>query len=160
MMQGIQHFFSGFILLKMPFGLTAGFKNMFQRGVEYLPDLEPSYVSSVSWYFLVMYGLRGFFRLWQGVMPQQEFKEQDTILHNMGLQNPPNPNMKQDPESLAKILRTEADNLEMLNLGNTTEFDTVEKRLLGPRRYPKKKLRQSQDTDFLLGRTKKSKKQQ
>ena len=62
-MQGIQHFFSGFILLQIPFPLTVGFKNMFQKGVMDMPDLAASYVSSVSWYFLVMYGLRGFLKL-------------------------------------------------------------------------------------------------
>ena len=33
MMQGIQFFFSGFILLKVPFHLTMGFRSMFQRGL-------------------------------------------------------------------------------------------------------------------------------
>jgi ER membrane protein complex subunit 3 len=63
MMQGIQHFFSGFILLQVPFSLTIGFKSMFQKGVVDLPNLSSSYVSSVSWYFLVLYGLRSFLSL-------------------------------------------------------------------------------------------------
>lgn len=33
MVQGIQYFFSGFIMLKIPFALTAGFKSMFQRSL-------------------------------------------------------------------------------------------------------------------------------
>jgi hypothetical protein len=149
MMQAIQHFFSGFILLKVPFPLTAGFKNMFQRGVADLPDLEPAYVSSVSWYFLVMYGLRSFFKLAIG-MPPHEVKEQEILLHNMGFQNPQNnpAAKKQDAESMAKLLRQEADNLEMLV--HKSEFDGVEKRLLKSR-YPKKKLTSSKDADFLLG---------
>lgn len=148
-MQGIQHFFHGFILLRVPFGLTAGFKNMFQRGVADLPDLEPSFVSSVSWYFLVMYGLRSFIQLVIGT-PLQETKEQEMRLHQCGLQNPPGPGKKQDAETLAKMLRQEADNLDMLVL-NKSEFDNVEKRLLGKKRYPKKKLAASNDADFLLG---------
>ena len=148
-MQGIQHFFSGFILLRVPFPLTVGFKNMFQRGVADLPDLEPSFVSSVSWYFLVMYGLRSFIQLVIGT-PLQEMKEQEMRLYQCGLQNPPPPGKKQDVETLAKMLRQEADNLDMLILG-TSEFDTVEKRLLGKKRYPKKKLATSSDADFLLG---------
>ena len=62
MMVWINYFFSGFILVKVPFGLTNGFKTMLQRGVE-LASLDVSYVSSLSWYFLVMFGLRGFFAL-------------------------------------------------------------------------------------------------
>jgi len=155
MMQGIQHFFSGFILLRVPFALTAGFKNMFQRGVADLPDLEPSFVSSVSWYFLVMYGLRSFIQLVIG-QPLQEQKEQEMRLHQCGMQNPPNPGKSnQDAESLAKMLRQEADNLDMLVL-TKSELDNVEKRLLGKKRYPKKKLSTSNETDFLLG-SKKSK---
>ena len=155
-MQGIQHFFSGFILLRVPFPLTVGFKNMFQRGVADLPDLEPAYVSSVSWYFLVMYGLRSFLQLVTGV-PSQEVKEQDLLLRRLGLQNPPNPaGPKQDSESLAKMLQQEADNLEMLSASaQQSELDTVEKRLLGKKRYPKKQLAVSSGADFLLGSSKK-----
>ena len=60
MMQGISYFFSGYVLVKVPFHLTNGFKGMFQRGLD-LKTLDTSYVSSVSWYFLVMFGLRAFF---------------------------------------------------------------------------------------------------
>jgi hypothetical protein len=62
LMQGIGYFFSGYVLVKVPIPLTNGFKMMFQRGLD-LSTLETSYVSSVSWYFLVMFGLRAFFKL-------------------------------------------------------------------------------------------------
>ena len=62
MMQGISKFFNGFVLVKFPFPLTNGFKQIFQRDLD-LSTLKTSYVSSVSWYFLVMFGLRAFFRL-------------------------------------------------------------------------------------------------
>lgn len=156
MMQGIQHFFSGFILLKVPFPLTAGFKHMFQRGLVELPDLESSYVSSVSWYFLVMYGLRSFFKLAIGE-PTLELREQEQVALQLGFQNPPNPGAKgQDAESAAKMLRQEAENLELFMADHKSEFDTVEKRLLG-KRYPRKKLTDD-GTDFLLGPTKTKKK--
>eukprot|EP00518_Triparma_eleuthera_P001941 CAMPEP_0182457270 /NCGR_PEP_ID=MMETSP1319-20130603/2871_1 /TAXON_ID=172717 /ORGANISM="Bolidomonas pacifica, Strain RCC208" /LENGTH=276 /DNA_ID=CAMNT_0024655699 /DNA_START=129 /DNA_END=955 /DNA_ORIENTATION=+ len=62
MMQAIQHFFSGYVLVKIPFPLSSGFRAMFARGID-LPTLDASYVSSLSWYFIVMYGLRGVTRL-------------------------------------------------------------------------------------------------
>jgi hypothetical protein len=161
MMQGIQHFFSGFILLKVPFPLTVGFKQMFQRGLAELPDLESSYVSSVSWYFLVMYGLRSFFKLAIGD-PPLELREQDMMLSNMGLRNAPNPGQSDvDGEAMAKQLLQEAENLELFLQAHKSEMDGVEKRLLGKKRYPKKKLESSSQADFLLGgRQPKSKKKQ
>ena len=62
MMLGISHFFLGFILVKVLFPLKNGFKQIFQRGLD-LSTLETSYVSNVSWYFLVMFGLHAFFLL-------------------------------------------------------------------------------------------------
>lgn len=155
-MQGIQHFFSGYILLRMPFPLTVGFKNMFQRGVSDMPGLEPAYVSSVSWYFLVLYGLRSFLKLLIGDLSFEQ-KEQDKLLFHLGLQNPPNPTANnQSKENLIKMMRAEAEKLELHQ--QKSELDGVEKRLLG-NRYPKKTVTSSKAADFLLGK-KKSKKRQ
>jgi len=137
MMQGISHFFRGFVLVKVPFPLTKGFKQMFQRGLFDLSTLETSYVSSVSWYFLVMFGLRAFFRLAMGD-PLQEEMEGNEIQKEMGRDYgggaPPGAGFEGP-----KLLKAEADNLELINVRSRRfKVDEAEKNLLG-KRYPKKK---------------------
>jgi len=135
MMQGISYFFQGYVLLKVPFPLTDGFKQMFQRGLD-LTTLDTSYVSSVSWYFLVMFGLRAFFKLAMGDMPQ-ETQEGMTIQMHLGCStNAPNPQAKFEP---AKALKAELEALEMTQRRHfPSTIDDVERRILGSR-YPKKK---------------------
>ena len=158
MMQAIQHFFSGFILLKVPFSLTMGFKQMFQKGLE-MVQLDTSYVSSVSWYFLVMFGLRGFFRLVIGT-PSLETQETQQLWAKLGkMPGGGGPGAGADDAQQTKALNTEADNMElMLPKHFKSNLDAVEKRLLKTK-YPKKKSMLSSD-DFLLHKSsgKKSKK--
>ena len=159
MMQAIQHFFSGFILLKVPFSLTMGFKQMFQRGLEGLTNLDTSYVSSVSWYFLVMYGLRGVFRLAIGT-PKMETTQSQQLLFSLGKKpGGGNPTQGNDDDAMIKQMNAEADNLPVtLPKQFKSQLDSVEKRLLG-KLYPKKKATVSSSSDFLLHKnpTKKTK---
>jgi hypothetical protein len=147
MMQGISHFFRGFVLVKVPFPLTTGFKQMFQRGLD-LSTLDTSYVSSVSWYFLVMFGLRAFFRLAMGD-PLQEEMEGIEIQKGMGYEHAAGPPGGFDA---SKVLKAEADNLELLTgRGRRFHVDEAEKNLLG-KRYPKKKInRGANGEDVLFG---------
>lgn len=56
----INAFFSGFVVLRMPFPLTPRFKAMLQSGVA-TRDLDVRWVSSISLYFLCMFGLQSVF---------------------------------------------------------------------------------------------------
>jgi hypothetical protein len=58
----VSYFFSGFVIVYLPFPLTDRFKSMLQRGIM-LKSLDPSYASSISWYLILLSGLQGVFSL-------------------------------------------------------------------------------------------------
>ena len=50
--------FSGFLAARVPFPLTLRFKQLMQRGID-LSSLDASWISSMSWYFIGAFGMRG-----------------------------------------------------------------------------------------------------
>lgn len=50
----ISYLFSDSVVGKTPFPLTRTFKSILQRGVE-VPNLDVSYISALSWYFLILF---------------------------------------------------------------------------------------------------------
>ena len=48
------------VLVKLPFPLTIKFKSMLQAGVA-TKDMDPRWMSSISWYFLCYFGLQAVF---------------------------------------------------------------------------------------------------
>ena len=58
MFTGIGSVFQGFITAQVPFPLGYKFKQMLQQGLN-VHALDPTYVSSMSWAFLLIYGLNG-----------------------------------------------------------------------------------------------------
>ena len=55
-MAWINSFFAGFVLAKVPFSMTQQFRSLTQSGID-MSNLDVSYVSSVSFYFLIIFGL-------------------------------------------------------------------------------------------------------
>ncbi len=58
----VGNLFSGFIIAKVPFPLGIKFKAVLQQGLK-LTALDPTYVSSMSWTFLLIFGLSGIMTL-------------------------------------------------------------------------------------------------
>ncbi|XP_015681439.1 ER membrane protein complex subunit 3 isoform X1 [Protobothrops mucrosquamatus] len=81
--------FSGFVATKVPFPLTLRFKPMLQRGIN-LPSMDPSWVSSASWYFLNVFGLR---KIYQHVL-REDSEPSQLKVQFMGpdIPAPPDPN--------------------------------------------------------------------
>lgn len=59
-MSWINAFFSGFVIIKLPFPITIKFKSMLQAGVM-TKEMDPRWMSSISWYFLCIFGLQSVF---------------------------------------------------------------------------------------------------
>jgi len=51
--------------VKLPFPLTIKFKSMLQAGVA-TKDMDPRWMSSISWYFLCIFGLQPVFNFLLG----------------------------------------------------------------------------------------------
>ncbi len=58
----VNYFFRGFVLGKLPFALSPKFRGMLQSGID-LPSLDVSYLSSLSYYMLLLFGSRGILTL-------------------------------------------------------------------------------------------------
>ncbi|KAF2278172.1 uncharacterized protein EI97DRAFT_431444 [Westerdykella ornata] len=117
----INAFFSGFVIMKLPFPLTPQFKSMLQSGVG-TRDLDVRWVSSLSWYFLTLFGLQPVYNFILG-----SNNAANQVAQQMGQMNPGAGFMgpEQDPD---KLFLNEAENLEVLQ--HWSVLDGVEERLV------------------------------
>ncbi|KNG44582.1 transmembrane protein [Stemphylium lycopersici] len=112
----INAFFSGFVIMKLPFPLTPQFKSMLQSGVG-TRDLDVRWVSSLSWYFLTLFGLQPVYNFILGSNNCQANSASlaaNQVQQQMAMANPGAGGMmgpEQDPD---KLFLSEAENLEVL----------------------------------------------
>lgn len=109
----IQWTFSGFVTTKVPFPLTIRFKPMLQRGIE-LEALDASWVSSASWYFLNVFGLRSMYSL---VLGEDNAADQTKMMQEQ--MSGAALSMQQDPQ---KVFKAEWEALQVANPVNYMEI--------------------------------------
>ncbi|KAF8473895.1 integral membrane protein DUF106-domain-containing protein [Kalaharituber pfeilii] len=122
----INAFFSGFVILKLPFPLTIRFKSMLQTGVN-TRDLDVRWVSSLSWYFLNLFGLRPVFTFLLGNdnAADQMAQQMQQMNNTSATANMFGPG--QDPN---KMFLAEAENLEVAAGQHEYVLDGIEDRIL------------------------------
>ncbi|KAK2758718.1 ER membrane complex subunit 3 [Arachnomyces sp. PD_36] len=119
----INAFFSGYVILKLPFPLTIRFKSMLQSGVQ-TRDLDVRWVSSLSWYFLNLFGLQPIFGFILGSDNSASHMSQQMAQMNPAAgANPLQPG--QDPD---KMFQAEVENLEVME--HYSILDGIEERIL------------------------------
>eukprot|EP00758_Cryptobia_borreli_P002864 Tbor_TRINITY_DN3351_c0_g1::TRINITY_DN3351_c0_g1_i1::g.23548::m.23548 len=90
MMSLVSYFFSGFVTAKVPFNLSSRFRGMMQNGVD-IDDLDVSYVTSLSMYFMIMFGTQGVLSLIIGSNAEASLDPMAQQQQMMGGQQPGQP---------------------------------------------------------------------
>jgi len=119
MMGVISYFFSGFVMVKIPFPLSLKFKSMTQRGIE-LATLDVTFVSSFSWYVLVSVGISGVMSLILG--------RPSTVNDATAMQQQMNMQQGGQPLDTPKLYAAELENLNMSE--HKWNVDKAESRLI------------------------------
>ena len=82
----VNSFFSGFLLIRLPFTVTETLRPLVQRDIA-LQAFDCSYVSSLSWYFITYFGLSGLNRILLAQL-QQDQDDPDIKLMKQQQMNP------------------------------------------------------------------------
>ncbi|KAH3678458.1 hypothetical protein WICMUC_001475 [Wickerhamomyces mucosus] len=117
MMGWINFFFTGFILMKLPFPLTYKFKQMLQAGIA-TTDLDVRWVSAISWYFISTLGLSSVFNVLYG---------DTTIASTLNQQQQPSAPAVVSPQA-NRAMEAEANDLKIIS--HKYVLDDVESRIL------------------------------
>ncbi|KAK5132752.1 hypothetical protein LTR08_008637 [Meristemomyces frigidus] len=117
----INAFFSGYVIMKLPFPLTPQFKQMLQAGVG-TRDLDVRWVSSLSWYFLTLFGLQPVYNFILGSNNAASQVAQQMQQQQQGA------NPMAGAEDADKLFANEGENLEVVE--HWFVLDGVEERLL------------------------------
>jgi len=123
LMAWINYFFTGFILIKLPFPLTPKFKAMLQARIE-TQDMDVTWVSSLSLYFLCLFGLNSVYRLILGEENSADGANSMAAMGQMGGNMMPG----QPPQNFAKLYTAEKESLQLVNHAGV--IDDVEERFL------------------------------
>ncbi|GJN66514.1 protein UCP010045, transmembrane [Purpureocillium lilacinum] len=121
-MSWINAFFSGYVIMKLPFPITIKFKSMLQAGVQ-TKDMDPRWMSSISWYFLCIFGLQFVYVFLLGSDNAASQMAQQMAAQQMPMGGMGGPG--QDPD---KQFKAEAENLAVVE--HYSVLDDVEERLL------------------------------
>ncbi|GAA5954019.1 hypothetical protein JCM21900_005382 [Sporobolomyces salmonicolor] len=125
LMYYINSFFNGFLLTRLPFPLTIRFKDMLQRGLD-VPDLDASWCSSISWFFLCSFGLNPIYQLILGEDNAAGDMQSMQAMQGAGGM----PAMPGAPaQDFVKLFKAERENLEIVEYQWVCEG--VEDRVLG-----------------------------
>lgn len=104
----INFFFRGFVLGRLPLSLSPKFRGMLQSGID-LPSLDVSYLSSLSFYMLLLFGSRGVMTLFfqDAAVADAAAVMQQQMAMQMSMMNP----AAMDPE---KAFNAERQALELV----------------------------------------------
>lgn len=122
----INFFFQGFVVIKLPFPLTPRFKQMLQSGVD-TRDMDVTWVSSLSWYFLNLFGLGSVFSLILGDnnaagVDMTAMSSMPGMMPGMGAAQPG------QPQDFRKMFLAEKENV--IITPHVWDLEDVEERLL------------------------------
>ena len=106
---GLGWIFSGFILGRVPLPLTEKFRSMVQQGLT-LENLDVSFVSSMSWCIILIFGLQGVQRL---IVDDEELAaESMKMMTGQHMMDPSK--QQQQQKDFGKLFAAEAENYEIL----------------------------------------------